>query len=247
MLKGKTALVTGSGRNIGRATVLELARRGANVVVNARANRDEAELVAEEARELGVESLAVPADVGIEDQAKNLIQQTLSIFGRIDVLVNNAGLRQRKPITEMSTEEWRRVLSVNLDGPFFLCRAAIPNMIANGGGRIINISGVHAFTGQAGWVHVCASKMGAVGLTRALALELAPHNILVNHIVPGAFDTIRDTSESQASITDLIPDIPLGRLGQPEELARIIAFLASDEAAYITGQTIHVNGGLFSG
>jgi 3-oxoacyl-[acyl-carrier protein] reductase len=246
-LEGKIALVTGSGRNMGRATALELARKGANVVINARANRDEAESVAREARELGADALAVLADVGIEEQAQDLIGQTVSAFGRIDVLVNNAGLRESRPITEMTTEEWRRVLRVNLDGPFYLSRAAIPHMIAHKGGRIISVAGVHAFTGQAEWAHVCASKMGAVGLTRALARELAPHNILVNHIVPGAFDTIRETDEARASIAALIPEIPLGRLGLPDEVARTIAFLASDEASYITGQTIHINGGLFSG
>ena len=221
-LRGKVALVTGSGRNLGRATVLEMARRGADVAVNARSNRQEAESVAREAQALGVRAVALIADVGDEAQVKGMVEAALSELGRIDVLVNNAGLRRSTPFSEMGTDEWREVMAVNLDGPFYCSGAVVPGMIAQGGGRIINVSGLNAFKGRPGWAHVCASKMGALGLTRALALELAPHGILVNHVVPG---------------------IPVGRMGLPEELARTCAFLASDDASYITGQTLHVNGG----
>ena len=167
-------LVTGSGRNIGRATVLELASRGADVVVNARANGQEAESVAGEARSLGVKALAFVADVSVQDQVNRMVDDTLTEFGRIDILVNNAGLRRESSITQMSVEEWREVLGVNLDGPFYCSQAVVPAMISAGGGRIINVSGLNAFSGRADWAHVCASKMGALGLTRALALELAP-------------------------------------------------------------------------
>ncbi len=244
-LKGKVALVTGSGRNIGRATALEFARRGANVVVNARANRQEAESVAREARELGVEAIAVLADVGDQAQVQRMVEQALAEFGRIDILVNNAGLRQAAPFTSLTVEEWRQVLAVNLDGPFYCCKAVVPSMIASGGGRIINVSGLNAFKGRAQWAHVCASKMGAIGLTRALAVELAPYNILVNHIVPGAIDTARAGPQSPHA-PQRVAGIPLKRLGLPEEIARTCAFLASDEAGYITGQTIHVNGGEYT-
>ena len=241
-LHGKVALVTGSGRNIGRATVLELAKRGADVVVNARSNRDEAESVAAEARELGVRAIVRIADVGNEHQAFGLMGSATAEFGRVDILVNNAGMRQSKPFTEMTVDDWRTVNAVNMDAPFFTSKAVARGMIERGWGRIINISGLNAFKGRAEWAHVCAGKMGALGLTRALALELAPHGIRVNHIVPGAFDTTR--AEDQAAPTAAeAAGIPAGRLGLPEEIGKTVAFLASDGADYITGQTIHVNGG----
>ena len=240
-LKGKVALVTGSGRNIGRATALELASRGADVVVNTRSNREEAEAVAGEVRALGPRAIAILADVGNFEQLDSMMDAALAEFGRIDILVNNAGLRAPAPITEMSVAQWREVMGVNLDGPFYLCRAVVPGMIEAGGGRIINVSGLNAFRGHAGWAHVSASKMGALGLTRALAMELAPHGILVNHIVPGAFDTMPEGAPTPP--THRLAPIPLGRLGMPEEIGKTCAFLASDDAGFITGQTIHVNGG----
>ena len=239
-LQGKVALVTGSGRNIGRATVLELARLGADVAVNARSNRDEAEAVAAEAREFGVRAIVRLADVGVQTQAFGLVGSVLSEYGRVDILVNNAGMRASKPFTKMTVAEWREVNAVNMDAPFFTSRAVVPGMIERGWGRIVNVSGLNAFKGRAEWAHVCAGKMGALGLTRALAVELAPHGILVNHIVPGAFDTSRVEGQSTPAAN---PDIPVGRLGLPDEIAHTVAFLASDGAAYITGQTIHVNGG----
>ena len=189
MTTPKTAIITGSGRNIGRATALELARRGANVVVNARSNRAEADAVANEIRAQGGNALAVIADVGVQSQATALVEQAIAAFGGVDILINNAGARPSHAITEMSIDDWRAAMAVNLDAPFFCAQAAIPGMIERRWGRIVNISGLNAFKGRPGWAHVCASKMGALGLTRALAAELAPHNILVNHIVPGAFDT----------------------------------------------------------
>ncbi len=243
-LSGKVALVTGSGRNIGRATILELARRGADVAVNARSNRDEAESVAAEARHLGVRAIATIADVAEQGQVYRMVADAISEFGRVDILVNNAGMRADKPFTEMTVEDWRQVNAVNMDGPFFACQAVVPGMVERGWGRIINVSGLNAFKGRPGWAHVCAGKMGALGLTRALAAELAPNGILVNHIVPGAFDTSRVEGQSTPAPS---AGIPVGRLGMPEEIAHTVAFLASDGAAYITGQTIHVNGGALVG
>ena len=241
-LNGKVALVTGSGRNIGRATVLELAKLGADVVVNARSNRDEAESVAAEAREFGVSAIVRIADVGNEHQAFGLVGSATAEFGHVDILVNNAGMRQSKPFTEMTVEDWRTVNAVNMDAPFFTSKAVARGMIDRGWGRIINVSGLNAFKGRAEWAHVCAGKMGALGLTRALALELAPHGIRVNHIVPGAFDTTRAEDQAAPSAAEA-EGIPAGRLGMPEEVGKTVAFLASDAADYITGQTIHVNGG----
>ena len=239
---GKVAIVTGSGRNLGRAGVLELARRGADVVVNARTNRQEAESVAREAESLGVRALALLADVGNEEQVNRMVDEVLTRFGRVDILINNAGYRPRRTFMDMTTAEWRAVLATNLDGPFFCAKAVVPSMISNGSGSIVNLSGMNSFSG-AHWPHVCASKMGALGLTRALAVELGPQNIRVNLVVPGGWD------EAATSLEDMEPEsrgltrIPLGRLGIPQELANLYAFLASDESSYITGQTFHINGG----
>jgi 3-oxoacyl-[acyl-carrier protein] reductase len=239
-LHGRVALVTGSGRNIGRATILGLARNGADVVVNARSNVAESESVASEARELGARAIATVADVSDQGAVYRMVGSAIEEFGRVDILVNNAGMRASKPFTEMTVEDWREVNGVNMDGPFFACQAVVPGMIERRWGRIINVSGLNAFKGRAEWAHVCAGKMGALGLTRALAAELAPHGILVNHIVPGAFDTTRVEGQSTPASNS---DVPVGRLGLPEEIAHTVAFLASDGATYITGQTIHVNGG----
>ena len=248
-LSGKVAMVTGSGRNIGRATAIELARRGASVVVNARSNQAEADSVVAEIESLGSRAIAAIADVGVQEQVDAMMADAMAAFGRVDILVNNAGLRAADPITEMTLEQWRSVLAVNLDGPFFCSQAVIPGMIERGWGRIINVSGLNAFKGRADWAHVCASKMGALGLTRALAAELAEHNILVNHIVPGAFDTTPPPGQADAFAGPAAAravGIPVGRLGLPEEIATTCAFLASDESSFITGQTIHVNGGAFA-
>ena len=242
-LEGRVALVTGSGRNIGRATVLELARLGADVVVNARTNRAEAESVVAEAKEFGVRAISRIADVGNEHQAFGLIGSAIAELGRVDILVNNAGMRQSKPLTEMTVDDWRAVNAVNMDAPFFTSKAVVRGMIERGWGRIINVSGLNAFTGRAEWAHVCAGKMGALGMTRALAVELAPRGILVNHIVPGAFDTTRTEGQSAPATGAQTSGIPVGRLGLPEEIAKTVAFLVSEGANYITGQTIHVNGG----
>jgi len=231
-VEGKVALVTGSGRNLGRAAVLELARQGADVVVNARSNREQADAVAREAESFGVRAIALLADVGDEQQVNQMVAEALERFGRIDILINNAGFRGSSPIAEMSTDEWRAAAAVNFDGPFFCTRAVVPSMISNGFGRIITVSGLNAFHGRSNWSHVGGSKMGAVGMTRALAVELAPHNLTVNHVVPGAYVAHPDLAR-----------IPLGRVGLPQELANMYAFLASEESSYITGQTFHVNGG----
>ena len=242
-VEGKVAIVTGSGRNLGRAGVLELARRGADVVVNARSNRQEAEAVAREAESLGVRALALLADVGNEDQVNRMVDEVLTQFGRVDILINNVGFRPLYPFTEITTAEWRAVMAANLDGPFFCAKACVPSMISNGGGSIVNLSGVGSFAGAARRSAVCASKMGALGLTRALAVELGPNNIRVNLVVPGGWD------EAATSLEDMEPEsrglerIPLGRLGIPQELANLYAFLASDDSSYITGQTFHINGG----
>ena len=246
-LEGKVAIVTGSGRNIGRATALELARRGVSVVVNARSNRGEADAVVVEIEALGGSAIAAIADVGVQEEVNAMVDAAIASFGKVDILINNAGLRAADSITDMTLEQWRGVMAVNLDGPFFASQAVIPGMIERGWGRYHQCvrAGTLSRAGRTGR-NVCASKMGALGLTRALAAELAEHNILVNHIVPGAFDTSPPPGNATAFAGP--PDaravgIPVGRLGLPEEIATTCAFLASDDASFITGQTIHVNGG----
>jgi 3-oxoacyl-[acyl-carrier protein] reductase len=241
-LTGKVALVTGSGANLGRATALELARRGADVIVNARTSRDEAEAVAREAEAFGVRAIALLADVGVEEQVNAMVAEAISRLGRIDILVNNAGFRGNSSLADMTTEQWRTAMAVNSDGPFFCARAVVPGMIANRWGRIITVSGENSINGRTDWAHVCASKMGAWGMTMALAVELAQYNILVNHVVPGAWD-LDATSVAEIGQSPLANGIPLGRVGFPQELANVYAFLASDDASFITGQTIRVNGG----
>src|SRR5499433_2183354 len=242
-LEGKVALVTGSGRNIGRATVLKLAAEGAHVVVNARTNQAEAEAVAQEARARGVKALAVVADVARKDQVDAMVARALAEFGRVDILINNAAIRPHKPFTEVTAQDWEHVRGVVLDGAFYLTQAVIPSMVKNGYGRILFFTGEGAFTGGSGRAHVSAAKMGLIGLARALASEFAPHNIRANVVSPGSIDTRRDNPEWYQGRVPNAAGIPLGRQGHVDEIAAACLFLVSDDGGFITGQTIHVNGG----
>ena len=235
-LEGRVALVTGSGRNIGRATVLRLASEGADVVVNARTNRGEAEAVADEARALGVRAIAVLADVADREQVDAMVGTAIAELGKIDILINNAAVRPSKPFTEIADEDWERVRAVVLDGAFYCARAVVPSMIERGSGSILFIVGGGAFHGATERAHVSAAKMGLVGMGRSLARELAPHNIRVNLISPGVIDTTRDMSWYPGGIRE-------EGNGTVGDIAAACLFLASDDAAYITGQTLHVNGG----
>ena len=243
-IHGKTALVTGSGRNLGKSIALELASKGINVIVNSQTNKDQANLVCEEILSHGVDSIAVIGDVGNPNDVEMIIEKSLSHFGKVDILINNAGLREHCGVSEITDSQWKNVLAVNLDAPFYFSRAFVPGMKSVNWGRIINISGLNAHRGQSGWAHVSASKTGAIGLMHALSVELSSHNILVNSIVPGAFDTspenIITSKNHHPSRTQYIP---LDRLGNPNELAKLCSFLISDDASYITGQTFHINGG----
>ncbi|HEV7996168.1 MAG TPA: 3-oxoacyl-ACP reductase family protein [Stellaceae bacterium] len=242
-LDGKVALVTGSGRNIGRATALRLAAEGAHVVVNARTNQAEAEAVAREVRERGVKSLAVLADLAKKDQVDAMVARAMSEFGRIDILINNAAIRPHKPFTEVSVADWEHVRGVVLDGAFYCTQAVIPSMVKHNYGRILFFTGEGAFTGGSGRAHVSAAKMGLVGLARALASEFAAQNIRVNVVSPGSIDTRRDNPEWYQGHTPNAAGIPLGRQGKVDEIAATCLFLVSDDGGFITGQTIHVNGG----
>jgi 3-oxoacyl-[acyl-carrier protein] reductase len=242
-LDGKVALVTGSGRNIGRATALKLAEEGAHVVVNARNNEAEAEAVAREVRDRGVHSLVVLADVARKDDTDRLAARALAEFGRIDILINNAAIRPHKPFMEVTVQDWEHVRGVVLDGAFYLTQAVIASMLKNQYGRILFFTGEGAFTGGSGRAHVSAAKMGLVGLARSLAVEFATANIRANVVSPGSIDTRRDHPEWYRGQVPSAVGIPLGRQGKVDEIAATCLFLVSDDGGFITGQTIHVNGG----
>ncbi len=242
-LDGRVALITGSGRNIGRATALMMAAEGANIVVNARSNRDEAEATAAAVEELGVKALPVLADVSQKDQVDAMIDAALSTFGRIDILVNNAAIRPHKPFVELTLEDWEYVRGVVLDGSFYTVKGVIEQMVANNFGRIVFLTGDGAFRGGAMRAHVSAAKMGMVGMARSLASEFAGNNIRVNVVSPGSIDTSRANPEWYAGRVPDAGGIPLGRQGKPDEIASTVTFLCTDDGGFITGQTIHVNGG----
>ena len=243
-LDGKVALVTGSGRNIGRATVLKLAAEGANVVVNSRANQAEAEAVADEARALGVKALAVIADVAKKDQVDAMLSRAFAELGRVDILVNNAAIRPHKPFAELTVRDWEEVRGVVLDGAFYCTRGVVESMIENRYGRILFFTGEGAFSGAAKRGHVSAAKMGLVGLARSLATELAPHNIRVNVVCPGSIDTSRANPQWYPGRAPDAAGIPVGRQGHVDEIAATCLFLVSDDGGFVTGQTIHANGGV---
>jgi len=236
-LQGRVALVTGAGRNIGRAIALALADAGASVVVNARSSASEIESVRAEIEASGGQALAHLADVSDADAVEGMVAQALKRFGRLDILVNCAALRAVEPIESIDAKRWREVTSVILDGAWFCARACLDSLKKSGAGAIVNIGGLSAHTGAAGRPHVIAAKEGLVGLTRALAHDLAPHNVTVNCVVPGLIETTR-TSPSASH-----RESPLGRRGKPEEVAAAVRFLAGPGARYITGTVLHVSGG----
>ncbi|HAI99964.1 MAG: SDR family oxidoreductase [Chloroflexota bacterium] len=243
-LDGKVALVTGSGRNIGRATILKMAAEGANVVVNARSNQAEADAVAEEARAMGVKAMAILADVSNKEQVDSMVSMAMAEFGKIDILVNNAAIRPHKPFLEVTLEDWEYVRGVVLDGAFYTTSAIMPSMVKNEYGRIIFFTGDGAFQGPPERAHVSAAKMGLVGMCRSLASEFAPKNIRVNVVSPGSIDTSREHPEWYPDARP--PDashIPMQRQGKVDEIASTVMFLISDEGGFITGQSIHANGG----
>jgi NAD(P)-dependent dehydrogenase (short-subunit alcohol dehydrogenase family) len=244
-LKGRVALVTGAQQGIGRAMALAFAREGADVVVNYLDDAGAAERVAAEARECGVRALVVQGDVARVEQDQALVARTVKELGGLDILVNNAGVYPRSPFLDLSEREWDFVLDVNLKGSCFCAQAAARAMIAGGRrGSIINLSS-SSVRGQPRGVHYTASKGGVITMTRTMALELAPHGIRVNAIAPGTTDTAQPRGGmSEEELTAFARTIPLGRIAQPEDIASVAVFLASEESRHITGQTLHVNGGL---
>ncbi len=245
VLDGKVALVTGAGKNIGRAIALQLAKDGATVVVNGRSDLAAIQAVVAEINALGGQALAQQADVSDEAAVARMMAAIEASLGGVDIAVLNAGLRRQTPFLEMQLAEWKEILSVALDGAFILSRAVAPQMIRRGGGAIVGLSGISTHVGTPNRVHVSASKSGLEGLMRALAVELAPHGIRCNSVSPGSIDTQRGASAGAMPATLAERGIPLQRKGSVEEIAGVVRMLVGPEGGYVTGQTIHVNGGAF--
>jgi 3-oxoacyl-[acyl-carrier protein] reductase len=239
----RTALVTGAGQNIGRAVALHLARGGMNVVVNGLANEAACQETADLVRARGAEAAVVMADVGIEDECKGLVGAGVDIFGSIDVLVHNAAIRPSTPFLETPKEEWDRVMAVNLMGSVWLARACLPGMVSAAWGRILLFAGMNAIHGYNGRAHVSVSKHGNWGLVKALGKEFASSGVTVNLISPGPIRSEHANSAMTSHIRAQVGRIPTGRLGEPDEVAAIVAVLASEDGAFVNGQIVQINGG----
>jgi 3-oxoacyl-[acyl-carrier protein] reductase len=242
-LAGKVALVTGAARNIGRAIARSMAAGGASVMVNARTSRAEAEKTVGMIETAGGQAALHIADITNAKEVTSLVEATVVRFGRLDFLVNNAAVRFETSFAEMKFEEWRKVLSIVLDGAFLCAHAALPHLIRAGGGTIINIGGQTGHKGAAERAHVITAKAGLAGMTKALALDLAVHQITVNCVVPGAIESQRGLPGVPERPADRRAPPPIGRRGEPEEIAAMVRMLCGPDARYITGQAIHVNGG----
>lgn len=241
----KVALVTGSSRGIGRAIALELAKRGFSVVINNDEKPQEKVEVMNEIKKIGQHAIYIQADVSDLDQVEEMIERILNDFCRIDVLVNNAGVVMDKKLENMSVEQWNRVISVNLTGTFNCTKSVIKYMKEQGEGKIINIASVVGEIGNFGQSNYAASKGGVIAFTKTVAKEYAKEGILVNAVAPGFINTKMVQNIPEKVMQKILDQIPLGRLGEPEEVAKLVCFLASDGANYITGQVININGGVY--
>lgn len=244
-LTGKTALVTGASRGIGREIALELARQGADVAVNYAGNKQLAEEVCQEIQALGRKSIAIQANVQKNDDVQKMVQEVLDHFGNLHILVNNAGITRDTLIMRMKEEDWDEVIETNLKGAFLCTKAVTRQMMKQRYGRIINISSIVGVSGNVGQANYVSAKAGLIGLTKSTALELASRGITVNAVAPGFIQTDMTEKLSSEVRETMLKQIPLGRFGVPQDIAKTVVFLASDDANYITGQTIHVNGGMY--
>jgi 3-oxoacyl-[acyl-carrier protein] reductase len=243
-LSGRVALVTGSGRGIGQAIAIKLAEVGANVIINDIGDVSTVESVVEEIRSMNRESTAIMADVSSSSDVDRMIEEATTAFGKIDILVNNAGITRDQLLMRMSDEDWDNVISVNLKSVFLCTRAVLRNMVKQRWGRIINISSIAAITGNPGQANYTSAKAGIIGFTRTVAREVASRSITVNAIAPGFIDTQMTQQLNESQQQELKKLIPVGFIGTPRDIAEAAAFLASEEARYITGQVLNVNGGM---
>ena len=244
MLPDKVAIITGASRGIGRFVAVALAAQGAKVVASAR-NAEALESLVAEIKAQGGDALAVVADVATEADANNLIEQAVATYGRVDILINNAGITRDGLLLRMKNDDWDAVLDTNLKGAFLCTRAAAKYMSKQRAGRIINISSVVGEMGNAGQANYCASKAGLLGLTKSVARELARRNVTVNAVTPGFIVTDMTENMTDKAREAMTEQIPLGRLGEAEDVANAVLFLASDQSSYITGQVLGVNGGMY--
>ena len=247
-MSNRTALVTGASRGIGRAICLELAKAGCNVVVNYAGSQEAAQLVVDECIALGVQAVAIQADVSCPEQAQHLVEQTIQLFGAIHILVNNAGITRDNLLMRMSEDDLDAVLNTNLKGAFHCMKAACRPMMKQRFGRIVNISSVVGVRGNAGQANYAASKAGLIGMSKSIAKELASRGITVNCVAPGFIETDMTLKLKEvnggAAWDSMMARIPMGYAGKPSDVGNLVAFLASDEAAYITSEVINVGGGM---
>ena len=243
-LTGRNALVTGGSRGIGRAVCLELARQGANVAINYAGSAQAAEEVAQACRELGVEAFAIQANVADAAAVDAMVKEVITRLGRIDILVNNAGITKDRLALQMKEEEFDAVLDTNLKGAFLCMKAVYRPMMKQRYGRVVNLTSIVGLRGNAGQANYAASKAGLIGMSKSIAKELASRGVTVNLVAPGFIDTDMTAALPEAARTALLSSIPMARLGQPEDVARAVAFFASENAGYITGQVLCVDGGM---
>ena len=242
--EGKAAIVTGASRGIGREIALHLANEGAKVAVNYSGSKDKADEVVELIKNAGGEAFAIQADVSNPDSVKNMIDETIATFGSIDILVNNAGITRDNLLMRMKEDEWDDVININLKGVFLCTKGVTRQMMRQRAGKIVNVASIVGVSGNPGQANYVAAKAGVIGLTKTTAKELATRNINVNAVAPGFITTDMTETLSEDVQKQMLANIPLGKLGSPENVAKTVLFLLSDDAAYITGQTIHVDGGM---
>lgn len=241
---GKSAIVTGASRGIGREIALLLAKEGARVAVNYSGSKDKAEEVVKLITDAGGDAFAIQADVADAESVKNMVDQTLEHFGSIDILVNNAGITRDNLLMRMKEDEWDDVISTNLKGVFLCTKGVTRQMMRQRAGKIVNVASIVGVSGNPGQANYVAAKSGVIGFTKTVAQELASRNINVNAVAPGFITTDMTDALNEEVTKQMLSMIPLGKLGNPEDVAKTVMFLLSDDAAYITGQTIHVDGGM---
>ena len=242
--EGKVAIVTGASRGIGREIALQLAQEGAKVAVNYSGSKDKADEVVQQIKDAGGEAFAIQADVSNSDSVKTMVDMTIETFGSIDILVNNAGITKDNLLVRMKEDEWDDVININLKGVFLCTKGVSRQMMRQRAGKIVNVASIVGVSGNAGQANYVAAKAGVIGFTKTTAQELAARNINVNAVAPGFITTDMTDALNEDVKNQMLANIPLGKLGSPENVAKTVMFLLSEDAAYITGQTIHVDGGM---